>query len=221
MSETRKVCLSASPRLRTWSRCQTPQAVVVDGGGVLVDLSVWRVLPREAQCRSCLAHGASRERASPAHILAVSLFLGGLAGWCDAQLTSLIADATLDPAAAPVLLDLAERRSLHMVGSWEARSVEWPTRDEHGTGDNPHVWLDTGRWMPGRNGAQIATRQCPCGAYEGSAAASPRMFVRDPEVVDQCGQCGAVVEGYHACPGVPDETEAEDPTTISAAIGYG
>jgi hypothetical protein len=61
-------------------------------------------------------------------------------------------------------VDLAEDHA----GGWARIAVEWPTRDEHGTGDNPHVWFEVthmGRRVWTEDDGR-PMRQCPCGAYE-------------------------------------------------------
>jgi hypothetical protein len=117
-------------------------------------------------------HHASRVAPLIRSPLHVSLFLGGLSGWVDALLASLIAAATLDPAVAPVLLDLAEVRGLHLVGSWEARSVEWPRVDRHEhrwiaweRGDEERCW-QTIESFGGASRLRRNVHRCPCGMFE-------------------------------------------------------
>jgi hypothetical protein len=194
MSETRKVCLyaggtqSACPRHR-WPDLDPED---LDVGDPIAVWTAFIALPRQAQCDDCvrtmleppmcdhLVLTATPEsyHASPAHILSVSLFLAGLSGWLPAAARDLVALVCADPAAVPVLLDLAED---HASG-WPRVEVEWPTRDEHGTGDNPHVWLEVHHEWTDSAGSYIAVRdrQCPCGEFESESGMAVREY-RDME----------------------------------------
>lgn len=151
----------------------------------IVPSAVWFCLPRAIQCDACAARCESIEfaqdsvrwslrpsieargyaAATHAHILSVSLMLGGIAGALDRTLADLIAAHVAgDPAAASVALDLAEERGLD-AGLWSAVEVDWPVRDEHGTGDNPHVWLPVKREHDGHRWTSPVWRRCPCGLY--------------------------------------------------------
>lgn len=158
-------------------------------------LAAWVNLPRDVQCGACALAVAtplrwetvgrsakrqeiqaevsklSRSHATTLHILSVSLFCGALAGALDPTLADLIADS----AGHAVALDLAEERGMHEPGyRWpEGERRGWREVDEHGTGNNPHVWLPVPNgvhvWHDFADGAvtlmEAPLEQCPCGRY--------------------------------------------------------
>jgi hypothetical protein len=99
--------------------------------------------------------------------LPVSLFLAGLSGWLPPLGVELVDAYIADPAASAPLLDFSEDRA----SGWARVAVEWPTRDAHGTGDNPHVWMAYGRGDEHRAdrapwGDRKLAKRCPCGMFE-------------------------------------------------------
>lgn len=78
-----------------------------------------------------------------------------------------------DPEGAPILLDEIE-------GAWLTRDGwflpvadrDWPERDDHGAGDNPHVWFPCKRserrisFERGITEIEVDDHRCTCGMYK-------------------------------------------------------
>jgi hypothetical protein len=173
MSETRKVHMAGHHEAhsnRLQSRCgryRSAHPVILSGDFMLhahwtdalsrfdrphfASRAVFVDLPRVAQCEMCRRWHAPHS-ASPAHILSVSLFLGGLAGWLPAAARDLVADVCAGAVdLVPVLLDLAED---HASG-WERCEVEWPRIERH-----EHVFFNERI-----GGVRTGALRCTCGAY--------------------------------------------------------
>lgn len=132
--EQRRVCLYVGYG-ETGCGLEIPSPVETGGDFEIEDWvarwSIWRFLPESAQCDGCIGHldtPTGRKRLEPfegestaattAHILSVSLFLGGLAGSFDARLSALLSEYTAageDGYPVP-LLDEAEERGLVWPG---------------------------------------------------------------------------------------------------------
>jgi hypothetical protein len=160
MSETRKVWPWQEPDIRcewaklTSKRC-TEQATYVAR------------FPTDVACY-CDGHArwiSTADRIEPlirdprvAAIVCASIF-----GVHDDPLLRLNA---ADPDEEAVLLDYLEGIGAHRPEfAWPAQEPrEWLDVDEHGTGNNPHVWLEKlTTWQAGEATINIVSHQCTCG----------------------------------------------------------
>jgi hypothetical protein len=187
MSETqRKVCLVSTYLSNAFAIHDT--VCGANGGGVT--WSEFRLLPQQAQCPACVASPAglhsppnrqAEYAASPQQVLSVALFCGALAGALDSTTRALIAAHVTgdgDADALPVLLDRAEDLGLDgPAPQWAEERQTLLEVDQHGSGNNPHVWLpwrtgDEARcWktladVGGPSRLRRSVHRCPCGLFE-------------------------------------------------------
>lgn len=95
--------------------------------------------------------------------------VGAITGATPPDLAALLRAGSTDPAALEVALDHVEARGLYLPDAWPTDAgVEWPRVNEHGTGNNPHVWfLCFEEAEGGGRGPFIAwSQQCTCGLFE-------------------------------------------------------